>query len=127
MLRFSMADTPSFRHFVGESPDDARNLPGDWLLCEPEKVFEEYSESAAVSAWKCKAGANDTLPDESYGGLHKLGCTLNRWFIRENTIKIDDFGKPPFMETLIYSSNIFTYMWVIDFLRPWQMFHTLNT
>ena len=58
-----------FDMFFGKSQYVATNLTGEWLLCEPEKVFEEYSESAAVSAWNArKTGPH--LCDESYIHLH---------------------------------------------------------
>jgi hypothetical protein len=32
----------------------------------------------------------------------KMGVTKNGWFIRENLIKMDDLGIPPFMDTPIW-------------------------
>ena len=72
--------------FFGKSQYVASNLPGDWLLCEPEKMFEEYSESAAASAWNArKAGPH--LCDESYIHLHVghfLGGNVGKCFTHES-------------------------------------------
>ena len=38
----------------------------------------------------------------SFGGFHQWGYPRAGWFIRENPIKIADFGVPPFMDTSIY-------------------------
>ena len=34
-------------------------------------------------------------------GFHNHGVPQNGWFVRENPIKMDNLGVPPFMETII--------------------------
>ena len=84
--RFPWEMLHRFDMFFGKSQYVASNLPGDWLLCEPEKMFEEYSESAAASAWNArKAGPH--LCDESYIHLHVghfLGGNVGKCFTHES-------------------------------------------
>ena len=37
----------------------------------------------------------------TYGGVPSMGVPQNRWFIKENPIKMNDMGRPPFQETCI--------------------------
>ena len=39
-----------------------------------------------------------------------MGVPQNGWFIRVNTIKVDDLEVPPFMETPIYTYDIIIYI-----------------
>ena len=50
--------------------------------------------------------AVEFLPSTIWVVFPKIGVPQNRWFIRENPIKMDDLGVPLFLETSICISNI---------------------
>ena len=71
-----------------------------------------FGQILGSSCWKSRFGFNLVALCEQLHviyGIHMgffMGVPQNGWFIRENVIKMDDLGTPPFQETSIYLYKI---------------------
>ena len=62
-------------------------------------VFRVSPRGIAHSVAGSVSGCRGSGPQSGRAEPRSMG--VNRWFVRENPIKMDDLGLPPFMETPI--------------------------
>ena len=57
------------------------------------------------------------------GGVPQMAVPQNCWFVKENLIKIDDWGVPPILGHL-HISTIYGLPQIIQVIRPWHCIDT---